>query len=281
LQPIYYLTVLKPTKDIFRAIDKIRRRFLWAGDKALSGGNGKINWTKTTLPTEFGGLGILNLDRFATALRLRWLWHEWASPEKAWVGMEVPCTESDRLLFTACTTISISNGRRTPFWTSGWLHGLRPKDLAPLLFSKTRKKKRTVAEALHNKTWIRDLNYRTGFTTMHLQQFVTLWTLLAPIELQQQEDGKLTWRFTRSGEYTSASSYKAQFIGCAKTLELESIWKTWATPSCRSFAWLIFQNRVWTSNRLDSRGWDHNPSCPLCRATMETTHHLVSACRFT
>jgi hypothetical protein len=108
--------------------------------------------------------------------------------------MEVPCTESDRLLFTACTTIFISNGRRTPFWTSGWLHGLRPKDPAPLLLSKTRKKKRTVAEAPHNNTWIRDLNYRMGFTTMHLQQFITLWTLLTPIELQQQEDDKLTWR---------------------------------------------------------------------------------------
>jgi hypothetical protein len=109
---------------------------------------------------------------------------------------------------------------------------------------------RTVAEALHNNTWIRDLNYRTGFTTTHLEQFVTLWTLLAPIELQQQEDDKLTWRFTRSGEYTSSSAYKAQFIGCAKTPELELIWKTWATPSCRFFVWLILQNRVWTSDSL-------------------------------
>jgi hypothetical protein len=119
----------------------------------------------------------------------------------------------------------------TPFWKFGH----RPKDLVPLLFSKIGKKKRTVVEALHNNTWICDLNYHTGFTTTHLEQFVTLWTLIAPIKLQQQEDHKLVSKFPRSGDYTSSLAYKAQFIDCAKTPELEFIWKTWATLSCRFF----------------------------------------------
>jgi hypothetical protein len=184
-----------------------------------------------TLPKEFGGLGILNLYSFATALRLRWLRHERASPEKAWVGTKVPFTESDQLLFTACTTIFLGNGQKTPFWTSGH----RLKDLAQLLFRKIGKKKCTVVEALHNNTWIYGLSYYTGFTTTHLEQFVTLWTLVVPIKLQQQEDHKLVSKFTRSGDYTSSLAYKAQFIGCAKTPELELIWKTWATLSCRFF----------------------------------------------
>jgi hypothetical protein len=29
-QPVYFLTVVKPTKDFFEPIDKIRRRFHWA-----------------------------------------------------------------------------------------------------------------------------------------------------------------------------------------------------------------------------------------------------------
>jgi hypothetical protein len=38
---------------------------------------------------------------------------------------------------------------------------------------------------------------------------------------------------------------------------------------------------IWTSDRLESKGWDHNPSCPLCGSTMETSHHLCTWCRYT
>jgi hypothetical protein len=31
----------------------------------------KVNWRKTTLPKHLGGLGVLDLDKFARVLRLR------------------------------------------------------------------------------------------------------------------------------------------------------------------------------------------------------------------
>jgi hypothetical protein len=40
-QPIYLLTVLKPSNEVLEDLDKIRRRFLWAGDTTLTGGNAK------------------------------------------------------------------------------------------------------------------------------------------------------------------------------------------------------------------------------------------------
>jgi hypothetical protein len=43
-----------------------------------------------------------------------------------------------------------------------------PRDIAPLLYAKMKKKKRTVPEAQQNSTRIRDLDYRTCFTTTHL-----------------------------------------------------------------------------------------------------------------
>jgi hypothetical protein len=60
--------VIKLSKEVLDEIDKIRRRFLWAGDKVISGGKCKINWVRTTLPKEYDGLGILDLNKFATAL---------------------------------------------------------------------------------------------------------------------------------------------------------------------------------------------------------------------
>jgi hypothetical protein len=54
--------------EVIDDIDKLRRHFLWVGDKALTGGKCKVKWTKTSLPKEFGSLNILNLNRFTSAL---------------------------------------------------------------------------------------------------------------------------------------------------------------------------------------------------------------------
>ena len=62
-----------------------------------------------------GGLGILNLDKFAAALRLRWLWNEWAELPKPWFGLGTPCTEADRDLFAAATKVMIGNGAKACF----------------------------------------------------------------------------------------------------------------------------------------------------------------------
>ena len=168
LLPAYLLSVLKAPKDILDELDKARKKFLWAGDKTLTGGKCKINWTKYGMPKENGGLGILNLERFARALRLRWLWHEWVSPGKVWVGTKNPCDDTDGLLFTACTTITLRDGKRTSFWHSGWLQGRRPKDIAPNLFKISRPKNRTVAAALERNTRIRDIRRAGGLTFSHV-----------------------------------------------------------------------------------------------------------------
>lgn len=189
--------------------------------------------------------------------------------------------QEDKLLFAACTTITVGNGRKTAFWHSAWLVGQRPKDLAPLLYLKTRHKRRSLAEALLGNRWIRDLNIHEGFTTAHLLQLVNFWILIAPTQLQPQQEDTIFWNLTPDGNYMTALAYKPQFVGCIKSPELSTIWKSWAPPKCKFFAWLILQNRVWTSDRLARRDWDHRPSCPLCRATMETAHHLVFSCRYT
>jgi len=62
-----------------------------------------------------GGAGLLDLESFARALRLRWLWQEWTMPEKPWVGMGTPCSETDKLLFAASTEIRIGDGRKVCF----------------------------------------------------------------------------------------------------------------------------------------------------------------------
>lgn len=65
LQLVYLLTVLQVAKELLEDLDKMRKHFLWAGDVALTGGKCKVNWIRTCLPKENGGLGVLELEQFA------------------------------------------------------------------------------------------------------------------------------------------------------------------------------------------------------------------------
>jgi hypothetical protein len=88
-----------------------------------SGGHCLINWSTTCLPKNKGGLGILDLERFARALRIRWPWMRWKDGDKAWNDLQSPCDKTDEELFNASTMVNVGNGRTTSFWKSSWIHG--------------------------------------------------------------------------------------------------------------------------------------------------------------
>lgn len=163
----------------------------------------------------------------------------------------------------------VGNGQQIRFWTDAWLQGRRPKDIAPNLFARTISKKKTVAQAIQHNSWIRDLNYRYGFNLTLLHEYFMLWTLVSQVDLQPMQVDQITWKFTQNDQYSMAFAYKAQFIGVTKNPTIVSIWKAWAPPKCKFFAWLIVQNRVWSSDRLARRGWDHSPTYPLGRCEMK------------
>jgi hypothetical protein len=86
-------------------------------------------------------LGILDLDKFARALRLRWLWLEWTAPDKPWVGLETPNDEVDQILFCAATKVTIGHGHKASFWSSSWLDARPPNLIALLIYEASKRKK--------------------------------------------------------------------------------------------------------------------------------------------
>jgi hypothetical protein len=57
-----------------KAVDKIRRGFLWRGRKDAKGGHCLVAWVKVCGPPELGGLGISDLKTLGWSLRMRWVW---------------------------------------------------------------------------------------------------------------------------------------------------------------------------------------------------------------
>ncbi|WVZ64239.1 hypothetical protein U9M48_013791, partial [Paspalum notatum var. saurae] len=72
-QPIYHLTAFLEQKYLIKQINRLRRNFQWKGDELDSNSKGVclINWTTTARPKTLGGLGVVDLVRFARALWLR------------------------------------------------------------------------------------------------------------------------------------------------------------------------------------------------------------------
>lgn len=227
-----------------------------------------------------GGLGAHSLDKFARALRLRWLWLSWHAPNRPWIGSEIPCDEQDKNLFATATTVTIGDGEIASFWESTWIGATPFRMLAPSLFLKTRQKKKSVKEAITNDSWINDIN-RPPLTAENIAEFLLLWNLLRSqnIVLNQHAQDQITWKTTQSGCYTTAAAYRLQFAGRTASTCPHILWKAWAPPRCKFFGWLTLHDRIWTADRLQRRGWPPNEYfCPLCVRNLETSTHLFWQC---
>lgn len=113
--PTYFLTVFEQKKWAIKKMDKIRRGLFWKGRESVNGGHCLVHWTKVKRLKRLGGLGVLDLEMFSRALRLRWLWYQWSDPNRPWIGT---CSEEDKQLFRASTYVTVGNGGRAKFWES-------------------------------------------------------------------------------------------------------------------------------------------------------------------
>jgi hypothetical protein len=173
-QATYYMTPLMLPPGTLKFINKIERAYLWSAKDTTTGAKCKVNWVKVCRPKKLGGLGILNMDKFATALRLRWPWLEWKDPNKIWVGSGNPCSFEDMELFYASTSIDIGNGHKAPFWHSPWLHNRKPIEIAPLIYNISKRKNWKVHLALSNNNWVKKIDLEKINNMEQLKQFVEL-----------------------------------------------------------------------------------------------------------
>jgi hypothetical protein len=278
--PLHQLMVLGVNKTALKQVNKTLRGFLWAGRADANGGHCHVNWARVCRPLRLGGLGIPDLARTATSLRVRWIWRMHTDPLRPWRGLDMNFSKAELDAFAVSTTMVTGNGESALFWEDRWLDGKAMKEVAPEVYAlvpKRRRKARTVRQALMDRTWIADIVGAPS--ALALWQYVQLWIRLRDTQLSADPD-RMVWRWTTDGQYSSSSCYDALFQGAIVAGFWKLNWKSWAPPRVKFFLWLACLDRCWTGERLARRGLPHIPNCPLCDQSMETMRHLLTGCSF-
>jgi hypothetical protein len=155
----------------------------------------------------------------------------------------------------------VGKGNIAKFWTSRWLDGAAPAELAPNLFRLTRLKRLTVEQAMVSDKWMKGLSRIS--TEAQLREFTALWIKLQDINLSNDDD-QILWNLNASTRYSVASAYKAQFLGSFAPIDYSKLWRSKVQPKCKFFMWLWLRKRILTDDVLQTKGMNHGDHCTLC-----------------
>lgn len=111
-----------------------------------------------------------------------------------WPSRQQPATES-----------ILGDGTTTLFWTDRWIDGQCIKAFAPAVFRAVPKRRHglTVADAVNNNGWTRDLS---GAPTVQLLlDYLKVWNHVQQVQLSQGVHGRLIWRWSSDLAYSAAS----------------------------------------------------------------------------
>ena len=105
--------------------------------------------------------------------------------------------------------------------------------------------------------------------------------LIHDFHLDEHSKDDIIWKHSTDGLYSTPTAYKVRFLGLTLSPMNFMVWKVWAPPKVKFFAWLALQDRIWTADRLEQHGWPNCGLFPLCKREQETRIHLFVKCRFT
>ncbi|TKW02897.1 hypothetical protein SEVIR_7G033974v4 [Setaria viridis] len=126
-------------------------------------------------------------------------------------------------MFQASIQVHLGDGNLGLFWIDHWLAQSSPCLLAPdrcNLITPRIKKSRTVAQAMREKQWIRDIARQATVTV--ISQYVQLWHVLSGVQLLTGVEDRVSWRWEALGIYSAKSAYKSFFRGTTNSRQRSS-----------------------------------------------------------
>jgi len=103
------------------------------------------------------------------------------------LGCQIHVPKNAQALFNIALKTIIGNGMSTKFWADRWLQGKTVAELVPNLFQlipKRTVKRRTIAQALNNSSWVADI--KGALSVQVLTQYLLIWDLVDGMTLQHE-----------------------------------------------------------------------------------------------
>ena len=178
-------------------------------------------------------------------------------------------------------SVEIGNGQRALFWSDRWIQGRCIQELAPCLFNAVGPrivKCRTVAQGLENNKWVLDIS--GALTVQVILNFLLVWDATRAVQLRPDSPDRFLWKWTSDQCFSTASAYRAFFIGQYEVPGAKCLKKTHSPGKCKFFVWLVPHDRCWTAERRKRHNLQDDDLCALCARESESISHLLLNCSF-
>jgi len=109
-------------------------------------------------------------------------------------------------------------------------------------------------------------------------EYLLIWDLTRGIQLDDNIQDALRWKWTSDKTFSTSSAYHAFFISQQAVLGTKLWRKAQAPPKCKFFIWLVLHDWCWTAARRKRHNLQDDDSCVLCEQLPETISHLLVGC---
>ena len=285
--------VALPTK-IYSSVDKLCRDFLW-GSTLEKRKLHLVNWSKVTLPTDIGGLGIFQMKHRNSALLAKLCWRIATDKDKPWAqilikkyltpsrlshrGKHRPCSKiwagckKGGVIFNKGIRWKIHNGNSVGFWNDFWLTSgpLRAHIQGPLT---TSEESLLLSDVSSGNSW----NF--GLLSFDFPFNLLQEIRATPFSTSSSMEDTIIWGFSSDGDFSLKSAYYlAKGLNPLNLVTNNAwIWKVMTSPWIKFFLWLCSHSSVPTYEVLGSRGLSIDSLCPICGLQSESIIHMLRDC---